>query len=535
MPPPWRWFHSPGDAEQPATRLLPSAAAMLMPLTVLFVLTSVETNWIKPGPGLDVPTITKPAGYVAGNAVATALAFLTAPTISMRSIGWFRRFFTLRTAALIQILANAALGALCAALGAVYQHRVVRARGGVWIVPEYVCIYVGVALALLQAALLAVDCATTRNFNRRGHGYGGAAMQTAIFLANLVAIWTGFGALVFGGVEDKRVWHPYNSCYNAWTVLITAGSTVLGFATANSLAFIFFWLPLGVALMFVFLCSVGAGAVQRFDERPLRRIREAEAHLRAAYRDQRRAAAAKEPDPGLHLRVDALRQRLRRLHRQRLAYFILLLAAAVLLKVCSWAAGAVVFALTEDGWSYWDSLVFVFFTLLTVGMQGRVPRSAAGMPLYHAYTYLELLSTAAVDAMLVHILWNLVPWPRVAAWAKARLAALRAWRSAPLLPPASPPPGATSEAEHDSALEFSVSPLPKGRTADYAALAFRQATDRLEAAAAVAAHLRSLLVRHSVSPDDLREYDRLLLAVETQIDDMCAEDKPSVDHDRALH
>ncbi|KAJ2367698.1 hypothetical protein H4S02_001585 [Coemansia sp. RSA 2611] len=484
------WFHSPADRNEAKTRVLPSVAAILMPVTVLFVLTSVEGNWAQAAPGFDGLRLRKGGGYVAGNAVATALAFGSALTIGLRNMPYFRRIISLRGAALSQILVNLVLGSVCIATGAVFQRNILNAQR-VWITPEYVCIYVGAALAYLQAALLAVDLATTRNFNLRGDGYGGVAMQTAIFLANVVAIWTGFGSLVFSSVETGRLWHAYNSCFNAWVLLITTGANVLRFETANSLVFIFFWLPIGVLLMFVYFWCFGFGVVQRFDEKPMRRVREVEARLRAAHRDLRRARA---PGQGLH--IDALRRRLARLHAQRLRYFTLLFTVGVLLKVAVWTLASVIFTRTEPGWSYWDSLTFVFFTLLTVGIQGRVPASAAGMPMYHAYTFIDILGTAALDAMLLHILWNLVPWPRCAV-AVRTLAARILRRPAPVPPPLQ---------------------LPKP--------AELRVADRLDDAAAAAARLRVLLVQNAAADTDLREYDQLLRDIESHIDAIDMDEKP---------
>ncbi|KAJ2355362.1 hypothetical protein GGF43_002727, partial [Coemansia sp. RSA 2618] len=404
---PWGKFYSAADRNEPKARVLPSAAAVLMPVTVLFVLTAVEGNWAQAASGFAGLRLNKAGGYVAGNAVATALAFGSALTIGVRNAAWCRRYISLTGAAAVQVVVNLVLGAVCVTTGAVFQRNELNGTI-VWVTPEYACIYVGAALAFLQALLITVDWLTTRNFNARGHGYGGTAMQSAIFLANIVAIWTGFGSLVFSNVETSTTWHAYNSCFNAWVLLITTGANVLPFQTTNSLVFIFFWLPIGVLIMIVFFVCFAAGVVLRFDEKPRRRIRETEARLSAAHHDMRRAGAA----PGQQLRIDALRRRLTLLQTYRLRYFGFLFAVGVVLKVCSWVLAAIIFTRTE-GWSYWDSLVFVFFTLLTVGIQGRVPSSSAGMPLYHAYTFVDIMCTAALDGILFHIVWNLVPWPRL--------------------------------------------------------------------------------------------------------------------------
>ncbi|KAJ2850756.1 hypothetical protein IWW36_001651 [Coemansia brasiliensis] len=464
---PWGTFYNAADRVEPKTRILPSVAAILMPITVLFVLTSVEGNWAQAAPGYDGLRLNKPGGYVAGNAIATALAFLSALTIGMRNIEGCRRFISLRGAALSQIGINLVLGSVCIVTGAVFQRNELNGQVA-WITPEYVCIYVGAALAYMQALLLTVDLLSTRNFSKRGHGFGGPAMQGAIFLANVVAIWTGFGSLVFSNVESNIQWHAYNSCFNAWVLLITTGANVLPFHTTNSLVFIFFWLPIGILIMFIFFCCFAVGFVKRFDETPLRRIRETRARLHAACRDLRRGRA-----PGQRLRIDALQRRLQMLEARRLQYFSLLFAVAVVLKVCSWVLSSIIFTLTEPGWSYWDSLIFVFFTLLTVGIQQRVPASAAGMPLYHAYTFIDILCTAAVDGLLVHIVWNLVPWPRYTAAAHALGAKIL--RKPPPPQPEQLPPGM---------------PLTTG--------------DRLDAAIGAAARLRLILVHNAVPESQLR-------------------------------
>ncbi|KAJ2684283.1 Potassium channel, partial [Coemansia spiralis] len=270
---PWWHFYSATDSLQPKTRILPSAAAVIMPTAVLFVLTSVEGSWIKKAPTLDGLRIEKGSGYIVGNAVAVGLAFLSGLTIGLRSLDILRRYFSLTVAMLVQVFVNLLVGAVCIMVGAIYQRNNINDQF-VWITPEYPCIYAGAFLAFLQAAMLIADYATTRNFNQRGHGLGGPAMQSAILLANVVAIWTGFGSMVFKAVEDGSFWHPYISCYNAWVLLITTGATNLDIRTTNSLVFIFFWLPIGLLLMFVFFCCFGVGFVQRFDEKPLRRISE---------------------------------------------------------------------------------------------------------------------------------------------------------------------------------------------------------------------------------------------------------------------
>ncbi|ORX74246.1 hypothetical protein DL89DRAFT_254116 [Linderina pennispora] len=108
--------------------------------------------------------------------------------------------------------------------------------------------------------------------------------------------------------------------------------------------------------------------------------------------------------------------------RQRLFFFVFL--ALLFVKIASWLLGSIIFTLTEPGWTYWDSLVFTFFNILTVGMQDRVAFSAAGMPLYHAFTYIDILITAAIDGVLFHLLYNLVPWSRYGAMAQALLASV---------------------------------------------------------------------------------------------------------------
>ncbi|KAJ1823408.1 hypothetical protein LPJ60_001570 [Coemansia sp. RSA 2675] len=511
---PWWHFCSAGDRMLHKTRILPSAAAVLMPVTVLFVLTSVEANWIQAGPGYNGLRLQKATGYIVGNAIATALAFISALTIAMRQVDAFRNHFSLRIALFAQVLVNTLLGFVCILVGALYQRNFINGRL-VWISPEYPCIYVGACLALLQVVMLLVDFATTPNFNMRGHGYGGVPMQAAIGLANVVAIWTGFGSLIFSSVEDRNFWHPYNSCFNAWVMLITTGAAVLNVQTVNSKVFVFFWLPIGVLIMLVFCCCFGIGCVQRFDEKPLRRICETEDRLRSAYRELRRAGRLnKELASLLHRRIDSLQTRLQYFHDQRLRFFAVLFVAGVLFKVCSWLVGSVAFTLTETNWSYWESMFFLFLNLLTVGVQGMVPRSASGMPIYHAYTFVEILSTAAVDLILFHILWNLVPWPRYQTMAKSILASvtgklLRRHHAAT----------ADLEPEH-AAPEASLASVPP-----YGAFSQQRAADQLDDAVNVAAQLRDLLAQKSASQSDLLEFDRLLQAAERHIDDIRLSEK----------
>ncbi|KAJ2083196.1 hypothetical protein H4R24_001026 [Coemansia sp. RSA 988] len=503
---PWWKFHGAGDTTLPKTRILPSVAAITMPITVLFVLTSVEAEWIQSAGGFDGLRLGKGGGYVAGNAIATALAFLSAVTIGMRTIDSFRRYFSLRMAMFLQVLVNLLLGAVCVLTGAIYQRNNINSKH-VWIAPEYPCIYVGACLAFFQAVLLLIDYGTTPNFNRRGHGYGGVPMQSAIFLANIVAIWTGFGSLVFSNVENTIYWHPYNSCFNAWVLLITTGVTVLNFQTTNSKVFIFFWLPIGLLIMFVFFWCFGFGFVQRFDEKPLRRIREHEDRLRSTYREMRRDARInKELELHLQTRVDALQRRLVFLEDQRLRYFCLLFVVGVLLKICSWILASLIFTRTEAEWSYWDSMVFLFFTLLTVGVQGMVPSSSAGMPMYHAYTFLDILCTAALDTLLLHIVWNLAPWPRYIAFGRSVLTSvsdkfMRRHRHI-----------------HEREISQASPAAPRPYAPDYDVFSAQRSADSLEDAANVATRLRSLLVQNSATDANLREYDDMLRALETRID-----------------
>ncbi|KAJ2888223.1 Translation machinery-associated protein 7 [Coemansia asiatica] len=513
---PWWRFCSARDSVLPKTRILPSVAAILMPITVLFVLTSVEANWIMAGPGYDGRRLWKTTGYIVGSAIATALAFISALTIGMRQIDYFRSFFSLRIALFFQVLINLLLGMVCVLVGALYQRNKINGKG-VWITPEYPCIYVGGFFAWLQVALLLVDYVTTPNFNQRGHGYGSPAMQASIGLANVVAIWTGFGSLVFSNVENTRFWHPYNSCFNSWVTLITTGSTVLNYRTTNSKVFIFFWLPIGVLIMFVYFWCFGFGCVQRFDEKPLRRIGETEDSLRIAYRELRREGRDnKELATATQARIDALQRRIEYLQDQRLRFFSALFVAGVLLKVCGWLLGSIIFTLTEPGWSYWDSMVFLFFNLLTVGVQGMVPSSSSGMPLYHGFTFVDILCTAMLDAILLHIVWNLVPWPRYLLVAKSVLltATGKIFRCRRRRP---------QHVLEDSDLEAEEAVIPEAPEVgapDYSALSHRKATDQLEDALNVAARMRALLVQNAATEADLQEYDRLLQAAESRIDEI---------------
>ncbi|KAJ2726041.1 hypothetical protein GGI07_000824 [Coemansia sp. Benny D115] len=512
---PWWRFCSATDRSLHKTRILPSVAAILMPITVLFVLTSVEGNWIMAGPGYNGRRIHKADGYVVGSAIATALAFLSALTIGLRQAEYLRRFCSLRIALFFQLLVNLLLGMVCILVGALYQRNKINGKG-VWVTPEYPCIYVGGFFAFLQATLLIVDYLTTPNFNHRGSGYGGAAMQGAIALANAVAIWTGFGSLVWSNVENTHLWHPYNSCFNAWVLLITTGSTVLNFHTTNSKVFIFFWLPIGVLIMFVYFWCFGFGCVHRFDEKPLRRIAESEDRLRLAYRDHRRATVSgnKELVAAERVRIDDLQRHIEYLQSQRLWYFAVLFVIGVLLKICGWLLGSIIFTLTEPGWSYWDSMVFLFFNILTVGVQGMVPASSSGMPLYHAFTFVDILCTAMLDAILLHLVWNLAPWPRYLAFGKSVLATVsgkvfhcRRRRQRHIL--------------EDSDLEAEQVVVPEAPVLgapDYAAFETKHATDNLEDAVNVATRLRALLVQNAATEADLLEYDRLLQAVESRVD-----------------
>ncbi|KAJ2898414.1 hypothetical protein IWW38_001397 [Coemansia aciculifera] len=513
---PWWQFCSAGDRVLPKTRILPSVAAVLMPVTVLFVLTSVEANWIQAGPGYNGLRLRKATGYVVGNGIATALAFMSALTITMRQIDGLRRHFSLRIALLAQIIVNTLLGFVCILVGALYQRNFINGNL-VWITPEYPCFYVGACLALLQVVMLLVDFATTPNFNARGHGYGGVPMQVAIGLANVVAIWTGFGSMIFSSVENKTFWHAYNSCFNAWVMLITTGATVLNIQTVNSKVFVFFWLPLGVLIMFIFCCCFGVGCVQRFDEKPLRRMSETEDQLRAAYRELRRAGRLnRELASLLGKRIDSLQARLEFFQDQRLRLFAVLFVVGVLLKICSWLLGSIIFTLTETNWSYWDSMFFLFLNLLTVGVQGMVPSSSSGMPLYHVYTFVEILSTAAIDIILFHILWNLAPWRRYGVLAKSVLASVtgKMFRRRQIASDVT-----DLESEHGAA------GAPLIGAPSYGAFTQQRAADQLDEAVNVAMRLRALLARKAVDQSDLLEFDRLLQAAESRIDDIRLSEK----------
>ncbi|KAJ1954611.1 hypothetical protein EC988_002338, partial [Linderina pennispora] len=150
---PWWRMSSARDSNTDKTRILPCAAACLMPVTVLFVLTSVEANWIQSEPGFPGRRINKATGYVVGNAIATALAFGSALTIAFRQLDMFRKHASLTVAMASQVLINLVLGSVCIVIGAVYQRNEIN-NNTVWITPEYVCVYVGAALAYLQAVLL---------------------------------------------------------------------------------------------------------------------------------------------------------------------------------------------------------------------------------------------------------------------------------------------------------------------------------------------------------------------------------------------
>ncbi|KAJ1889351.1 Potassium channel [Kickxella alabastrina] len=515
---PWWQFCSSTDRQCHKTRILPSVAAILMPITVLFVLTSVEANWIMSGPGYNGYRLWKETGYVVGDAIATGLSFISALTIALRQGDYFRKFFSLRIALFLQLLINSLLGMVCILVGALYQRNQINGRN-VWITPEYPCIFIGGFFAFLQVILLLADYATTPNFNKRGHGYGGLPMQTAIGLANVVAIWTGFGSMIFDDVEDINFWHPYNSCFNAWVMLITTGSTVLNIQTVNSKVFVFFWLPIGVLIMFVFFWCFGVGCVQRFDEKPLRRLAESENQLRSSYRAIRRDVRSdKRTETAMRTRIESLQRHVEFLQDQRLRYFVVLFVVGVVLKICSWLLGSIIFTLTEPGWSYWDSMVFLFFNLLTVGIQGMVPGSSAGMPLYHAYTFIDILCTAMLDTILLHILWNLVPWPRYLTYAKSILATVTGklfhCRSG------------LRRRNHfldESNLEtnrISGPEAPELGAPNYTAFTRRQAADQIEDAINVASKMRELLVRNGAVEADLLEYDRLLLAAESRVDDI---------------
>ncbi|KAI8322967.1 hypothetical protein GQ54DRAFT_258949 [Martensiomyces pterosporus] len=510
---PWWRFCSAADRSQPKTRILPCVAAILMPVTVLFVLTAVEGNWIQSARGYNGHRVQKATGYVVGNAIAVALAFGSALTIAFRQIDYFRRFASLRTAMLSQVVINALLGFVCILVGGLYQRNRVNYKH-VWITPEYPCIFIGGFFAFLQMALLLIDYVTTPSFNERGHGYGSSPMQTAIGLSNIVNIWTGFGSLVFSNVEANSVWHPYNSCYNSWVALITTGSTVLNYKTTNSKIFILFWLPIGLLIMFIYFVCFGLGFIQRFDEKPLRRINEAEDRLRGACRELRRSGAAnKELVASLQSRIASLQDSIGYLKDQRLRYFAILFSVGVLLKICSWLLGSIIFARTEIGWSYWDSMFFLFLNLLTVGIQDMVPRSASGMPLYHAYTYVDILCTAALDALLFHILYNLAPWPRYTSAASAFLG------------------GAAGKVFHrrrvvgaeDLEAEQPAGVAPGGGP-DYS-YSTQRATDQLEGVLSAASRLRGILIQNAASQADLAEYERLLEAAENRLDDLNMSDK----------
>ncbi|KAJ1944259.1 Potassium channel [Linderina macrospora] len=504
---PWWRMSSARDSSIDKTRILPCAAACIMPVTVLFVLTSTEANWIQSEPGFRGHRINKATGYVVGNAIATALAFGSALTIAFRQLDVFRKYASLTVAMASQVLINLVLGSVCMVIGAVYQRNIIN-NSTVWITPEYVCVYVGGALAYLQAVLLIVDYIKTPNFNQRGHGMG-AAMQGAIGLSNLVNIWTGFGSLVFSNVENKRIWHAYNSCFNSWVTMITTGSTVLTWQTNNSKVFILFWLPIGLLIMFVYFVCFARGVIERFDAKPLRRITEAEDRLRAVYREKRRGG---NDSSELVVRVAALEAQAAKMHADRLRLFFFVFLAMLFVKIASWLLGSIIFTLTEPGWSYWDSLIFVFFNILTVGMQGRVPFSAVGMPLYHALTYLDILITAAIDGILFHLLYNLVPWSQYGLMARTVLASVV---------------GKVTRKHRPIDVESAVEEQgAQPEDLDHG-LKLGKSIDQLEAILDAATQMRSLLVQNSASSADVAQYDRLIEAAESRLDDLVLQDKKS--------
>ncbi|KAJ2830921.1 hypothetical protein GGI24_001769, partial [Coemansia furcata] len=187
--------------------------------------------------------------------------------------------------------------------------------------------------------------------------------------------------------------------------------------------------------------------------------------------------------------------------------------------VCSWLLGSIIFTLTETNWSYWDSMFFLFLNLLTVGIQGTVPSSSSGMPMYHAYTFVEILSTAAVDLILFHILWNLAPWPRYQVMAKSILASVtgKMFRR-------------RHAASGDSGLDSdqAAPEAPLVGVPAYGAFSQQRAADQLDDAVNAATRLRALLAQKSINQSDLLEFDRLLQAAERRIDDIRLSEKKTV-------
>ncbi|KAJ1849620.1 hypothetical protein LPJ57_008324 [Coemansia sp. RSA 486] len=79
----------------------------------------------------------------------------------------------------------------------------------------------------------------------------------------------------------------------------------------------------------------------------------------------------------------------------------------------------------------------------------------------------------------------------------------------------------------DSDLEAEEAVMPEAPeigAPNYSALSHRKATDQIEDALNVASRMRALLVQNAATEADLREYDRLLQAAESRVDEINVSD-----------
>ncbi|KAJ1671452.1 hypothetical protein EV182_007624, partial [Spiromyces aspiralis] len=202
----------------------------------------------------------------------------------LRTIEPMQRYVSQSTIAFLQMGINFIVGSVALAVAVVYDSD--SDFSDYYTTPEFVCLYAGAVLAYLQVLFFAVDYLTTSNYNKRGSGVS-LNMQAATGLAALVNIWTGFGALIFSNVEDKRLWHSFNSCFEAWNTLTATGIQNMPVRTNNSKIFVLFWLPLGYVIMFAYGTSLVYSAIEYFDAPFVRRKQNARRQLRSYLRATR--------------------------------------------------------------------------------------------------------------------------------------------------------------------------------------------------------------------------------------------------------
>ncbi|KAJ1919341.1 Potassium channel [Mycoemilia scoparia] len=449
-------------------RLLPGIASLIMPHCCLYILTAVEGNWSQTEYGPISPRITKPVGYVIGNAIPLALEFASALFYTFRTIPALEKWVSQSTIVLTHIFINLVVGSVTLGIAIAYNRD--PGFNNYYVTPEFICMYTGSALAYLQSFLLAVDYLTTSKYNSRGSGLS-PSMQAAGGIAALVNIWAGFGGLIYSNVEDKRVFHAFNSCFESWNLLTGTGISNTPIRTDSSKVFNLFWLPFGYLIIFGYATTIVYGTIGYFDGPFVRRRLEARKQMRLYLRSIRNSAAttiaittgssssisgaavggkdfirkcggdniSSSGSTGSNTPYDTAQPNYNnsnnqtkdcsdnnttaitavayskpdtdyQITKQHRRFYLLLFGIFLLVKVTSWLLGSLIFHFTEDNWSYWESMYFTFLAILGIGLSGRSPSSPSGQVLYMCYTYCDLILTFIFVAIMANLAWNLISW-----------------------------------------------------------------------------------------------------------------------------